>query len=48
MTTGSGTFAVHAAFALIVSVLIAFDIIAAARSITNLDLTAGDILSVEP
>jgi hypothetical protein len=48
MTTGSGSFAVHAAFALIVSILIAFDIIAAARSITNVDLTAADTLFIEP
>jgi hypothetical protein len=45
----SGTFVLHAIFALIVSVLIAVDIVAAAGHLTNLDVTAADIfVSIEP
>jgi hypothetical protein len=44
----SGTFMLHAIFGLIVSILIALDIVAAAGSMTNLDAAAADITSVEP
>ena len=48
MDAASGTFVLHAIFALIVSVLIAFDIVAAAGRMTNLDVTAANIVSIEP
>jgi hypothetical protein len=44
----SRAFAMHAAFALIASILIALDIVAAARSMADLDITAPDIVSIEP
>ncbi len=47
MTAVSGIFAMHAIFALIVSILIAFDIVAAAGSMRNLDVTTADIVTIE-
>jgi hypothetical protein len=44
----SRAFAMHAACALIASILIALDIVAAARSMADLDITAPDIVSIEP
>jgi len=44
----SGTFVLHAVFGLIVSILIALDIVAAAGLMTNLDVTATDIGFIEP
>ena len=44
----SGTFVLHAIFGLIVSILIALDIVAAAGLMTNLDVTATDIGFIEP
>jgi hypothetical protein len=43
----SGTFVLHAIFALIVSFLIAIDVVAAASHM-NLGVTAADIISIEP